>query len=195
MTALLIPGTHSRAGPGVREWWHADQALPRAFRAHGYTTQGFPWTTDLDGVLGPNRRWRDAGEKLGLWLQVAPASVVLAHSHGGNIVPSAILENRLAHIDVLVTCGTPVRLDMAEVYRRMMRTGRVGKWLHVWSEWDGWQWWGSVKLWPPSPATWAPWKPRIMAAASENRCAGDVGHHGLLRPDVLGKVGLWSWLQ
>lgn len=193
-TALLIPGTHARSGPGKREWWHADQALPRAFRAHGYTPDALKWTTELDGVIGPSRRWRDAGEKLGLYLHLHPARCVLAHSHGGNLVPIAVLAERDVQIPTLVTAGTPVRQEYEVLYQRMMLTGRVTRWLHLFAVGDGWQWWGSR---PPVTSWWRPsaWQAeRTMRWATENRDAGPVGHRGLVDPAVLERVGLWTWL-
>jgi hypothetical protein len=190
--AVLVPGTHGRSGPGRREWWHADQALPRAFRAHGYTPDALRWTTELDGVTGPNRRWRDAGEKLGLYLQLHPARLIFAHSHGGNLVPTAVLANRDVRIPALVTCGTPVRADLDILYQRMMLSSRVDRWLHVYADGDGWQWWGSIKVWHPS--TWRP--TRRMGWATDNVNAGPtVGHTDLIAPSVLERVGLWTWLR
>lgn len=191
---LLIPGTHSRSGPGIREWWHADQPLARAARAHGYEPPAFLWTSQLDGIVGPSRVWRDAGEKLGFYLQLHPVAAILAHSYGSELVPVAVLASHDVMIPALVTLGTPVRAEREVLWQRMMLSGRVGRWLHVSAEGDWWQWWGSH---PPWTQAWRPsaWRTeRTMRWATENRSAGRVGHRGLVDPAVLERVGLWPWL-
>ena len=190
---VFIPGTHSRSGPGIPEWWHLGQPMAQAFQARGYMVTAFPWTTELDGIFGPSRRWRDAGEKLGLWLRLNPVDLVLAHSHGGNLLPVAMLSAPTVSVPALVTLGTPVRPELDLLYARMRQTGQVPRWLHIYAEGDWWQWWGSR----PRVRDW--WRPtawtttRTMPHATENRSAGSVGHHGLLDLSMLERIGFWSW--
>lgn len=190
----FVPGTHERGGPGQAQWWHRGQPMARAAETIGWHVTAMPWTTELDGVLGPSRRWRDAGEKLALWLHAHPARAVVAHSHGGNLVPIAVLTDRDVTIPALLTLGTPVRAELDVLYHRMMLTGRVGRWGHVWAAGDGWQWWGSR---PPITSWWRPsaWSTtRTMRWATENRAAGPVGHAGLHTPATFDRLGLWAWL-
>lgn len=189
---VFVPGTHGRSGPGIREWWHRGSPLARAFEACGYEVDNLPWTSELDGVAGPMRRWRDAGEKLGLWLQLHPATVVLAHSHGGNVAIFAAVVSRV-EIPALVTLGTPVRADLATLYQRAALATGLRRWLHVYADGDLWQWWGSVRVGHPS--TWMPPIRRMRWATDNVNVGADVGHRGLVDVAVLERAGLWTWLH
>jgi hypothetical protein len=120
---------------------------------------------------------------------------MLCHSHAGTIVPTAVLSSRDVRIPALVTLGTPVRQELEVLYQRMMLSGRVGRWLHVYATGDPWQWWGSR---PTLGRAWRPsaWRTeRRMRWASDNVDVGrGVRHADLVDPAILARAGVWRWL-
>jgi len=184
---LLIAGTHGRE----QTWWRAESPFARELMRQGVIlldpADPFTWTTELDGIVGENKVWKDAGDKLRLYAQAkgqARVSVV-AHSHGGNVVAYAAAAGLV--IDRLITVATPVRGDLAAEYGELRQAVQT-VWIHLYSDASDWiQWLGS----------WfdGSWRfRRRMKGADLNFKTPAVGHSGLLDPELWRSRGYGFWL-
>ena len=193
---LLVAGTKPPGTvPTLADWWHPASAFVRALQAAGHALASpddpFSWTQDIDGLVGDDREWQEAGKALRWYLQSYPVDAIIAHSHGGNVVALALAGG--AMVDVLITVATPVRPELAEAYSRTR--DRVGRWTHLRSDGaDRWQRWGS--------RTWADWlRPwrwgrleRDIAAADCNVFVPGIAHGALMDPRLWTDRGWWGWL-
>lgn len=188
---LLIAGTHGYHEP----WWQPGSPFVQALEAAGHALAApadpFSWTTELDGLVGDDRDWQEAAKALRWWLQLHPADVIIAHSHGGNVAALALAGG--AFVDQLVTVATPVRPELADVYG--LAKLHVRRWTHVRSDGaDTWQRWGS-RTWRDwvRPWTWGRLE-RDMAAADCNVFVPGVAHGALLEPALWTARGWWRGL-
>ena len=197
MRVLLVAGTAPPgAVPTPADWWHPASAFVAALQAAGHTLASpddpFSWTGDVEGLVGDDREWQEAGKALRWYLQSYPVDAIIAHSHGGNVAALALAGG--AMVDILVTVATPVRPELAAVYASAKL--HCGRWTHVRSDGtDHWQRWGT--------RTWADWlRPwrwgafeRDMTSADCNVFVPGVSHAGLLEPGLWTARGWWRWLE
>ncbi len=202
MTRFLpIAGTHGWRGEPAGNWWQQGSPWLRYLREQGCVpyapARPFIWTTALDGVPWPWQRartqhltWRAAAHNLYAYL-VPPifggdangvaatptATRIVAHSHAAQVVAFACAEGLI--VERLITIGSPVREDMADVWRQARP--RIGTWVHVHSDAsDRWQWLGTLGDGVCGIV-------RAMPLADRNVAVPGVGHTGLLTdPEAFG---------
>jgi len=153
-TILLVDGTHGRRRvPGLRPGSPLATALvQRGHRLVGGENpeswaDAWDWTTALDGMLGHNDQWEDAGRSLFLWLAFEPRTpaldAILSWSHGGQVVAYAMAHG--GRLPLWLPIAMPIRADLADTYRAArVRIDRIVQ-LRSDSAWaDPWQWLGSL---------------------------------------------------
>lgn len=177
---VLIPGTHGNLGDAadVEDWWHPGSEFASALRAAGHQVVSFAWSTRLDGLVGDNRHWKEAGKRLAIVAGVGWS--IYAHSHGGQVAAYAAQFG--AKFTKVFTAGTPVRTDVPYDYLRYASH----EWFHLYGTKDCW--WqplgalgdGKLKL------------RRTMELADENiPCAaghGDLTSIEILREKVVARL-------
>lgn len=180
---LLIAGTSGY----TEEWWRPGSAFATMLKAAGHELaapdDAYSWTTHLDGVLGDNREWVEAGKALAWWLIPHPVDAIIAHSHGGNVAAHGLARLPASRSPrTFITVGTPVRAEMRAVYRAAR--DRLERWRHIRSgRTDAWQRWGSLSWWDwLRPWRWQ-WE-RDMEYADGNVYVPGVSHEGLLAPEL-----------
>lgn len=212
MRLVLIDGTWANR----HESGFTDASpLVQALRALGYDIapepERFTWSDSVDGVIGPDRTWDDAGDKLRLWARLHPVDGAVTHSHGWQVLAKACAHGLSLHR--VVAIAAPVRPELAEVYAQAKT--RIGALLGVRSGvFDVWQWLGSL------PEIIAGQLPERLAQARAARLAWpavtrdlpeadrtivvdgltpwtltDPPHHQLLAPGVLQRAGVFTWLR
>ena len=102
---ILVPGTWGNT-PEHDDWWKPDRAFSAVLRQRGFEPLSFAWDTQLDGVLGENDKWLEAGRRL--TKQIQRGDCVIAHSHGGQVLAYAAAWG----LGPVVTLATPVRDDV-----------------------------------------------------------------------------------
>lgn len=159
---LLVQGTHGWGRDDAVQWWEKRSAFCTFLQREQLSTLGgdypFIWSTDLDGVgffKGKGRRhinWESAGCNLLAYLWPRLSSRfddyvplgdrnIIAHSHALQVVAYACAQG--LKINRLVTVGSPVRKDMADVYEKARPN--IGVWTHVHSDGsDRVQWFGEL---------------------------------------------------
>lgn len=162
MRAQLIQGTwawgHSKEG----QWWECKSAFCAFLELAGVATIGgarpFIWSTEVDGLGWLQRRkakrhliWESAGDNLFAYLK-PPMSLyddyvpiadrnLIGHSHALQVIAYACAAG--LKINRLITLGSPIRKDMADIYRQARPN--IGHWLHVHSDGsDKIQWFGEL---------------------------------------------------
>lgn len=215
MTRFLpTAGTHGWRGDPVGDWWQRGSQYLRMMREHEFAPYApdrpFVWTTSLDGLWPwPWQRaetkhltWRAAG--LNKYAYLVPpiyggaengiaatpmATRLVDHSHAGNVTAYACAAGLYVH--VLITIGTPVRDDMAEVWAQARP--RIGTWVHVHSDSSDW-WQVAGGLFDGKLGI-----DRKMPLADVNIRIPRVGHTGILTdPTAFGwweQAGLLEYLR
>lgn len=160
--ALLVQGTHGWGRDDNVQWWECRSPFCLFLRRSDISTLGgdrpFIWSTDLDGVGFFHRKgrrhinWESAGYNLHSYLRPPLSSHfddyvpladrnLIAHSHALQVVAYACANG--LKINRLVTIGSPVRSDMADVYAKARKN--IGVWTHVHSDGsDRIQWFGEL---------------------------------------------------
>lgn len=204
----LPAGTHvppSRSGSYY--WWKPPSVFTANLKAAGLElvseTDYFDWSTNLDGVKGPNSDWSTAGKALYWWWRAhgrQPLSVI-GHSHAGQVVAYALTYGswdaepmRLEH---LVTVGSPVREDVEALWERVAELNLVEDWTHLYADEKivmpddlGYQMIGAE----PHSSSWEP--TRLMRHATRNvEVVPAVTHHGLVWPQLWNDKNLWQYLK
>jgi pimeloyl-ACP methyl ester carboxylesterase len=194
---ILIAGTWGQDDP----WWKPDSPFWKEAIAHGLELiderEPFDWTGDIDGILGKNTRWEDAGEKLLYYVRLkhterrmkglpgADPVNVIAHSHGGPV--GLMAAARRLRIGTLITVATPVRKDNESVIA--MAKPNIRRWVHLRSDYsDWWQWFG--ELMDGRLGIY-----RDFPQADCNVLEPGVGHSGLLDPALWTARGWWNWVR
>lgn len=162
---IPIQGTNSWPEQPQREWWFAGDALDRpspfvlSLAGQGWhvwnAADPFVWSTDVDGLGflrlftggGDKNDWRAGGKALRWYLADMTATdraqlVLLAHSHGLQVVLEALAHSPAVSIAGVISVGSPIRADMAAVARAARP--QMGFWLHLRAKWDLWQRLGQV---------------------------------------------------
>lgn len=144
MTEYLgVAGTH-----GTRradEWNHLGSPFTKFMLSRGFASfeerarVPFYWSTDLDTAGGGQEDWTALAYAVYYWF-VAPLGTdpipgvqtrIIAHSHAGQgVIRAARLGLK---IDCLVTVGTPICLDDAEIDEARKN---IKRWLHLYSPRD-----------------------------------------------------------
>ena len=175
-TLVLVPGTNG----GKDDWTSAGSPFRVFFIGKGYRCiQFLGWTGDLDGVpgiVGENGKhadWIAGGWAASYLLAAMPYEdrVVIAHSHGGNVMPYACALAGLS-IRALITVCTPVRKDMFDTYAAAKP--HIGHWTHVYA--DGWDLWQRAGELFDGAVGWN----RTMPAADQNVGLTGISHTKLL---------------
>lgn len=163
----LVQGTHGWGrSADETQWWHHASPFATWLTAQDCLVLGavrpFIWDTDLDGIGWLHRRpfkkhinWEAAGWALYNYLVPAIAREgfvvddyvpladrnLVAHSHALQVVAYGCANG--LKINRLLTIGSPVREDMADVYAAALPN--IGAWLHVHSDGsDRVQWFGEL---------------------------------------------------
>lgn len=205
---IAIGGTWAWNGSSVGQWYDPTSPWSANMRGRGFehhhllagAKRPFVWTTDLEGnqfwrrLVGRQpdlTEWQAAGENLFAYCvppiapqtQIKPCDLhIIAHSHAAQVVAFAAADG--LKINTLVTVGSPVRADLAEVYRRAK--ANIGFWWHFHSDGsDRFQWlgeigdsWWSVLTRPLHPT-------RINPYADQNVGLPGVGHSQILNDMTL----------
>lgn len=188
---VFVAGTH-----GFDHAWHdIDGGMAALWASYGWDVldrdMPFVWSTRLDGVWGASHTWQAAGYGLWYWSraityqrygQIRPISVV-AHSHGSQVALYAA--NYGMPIDLLVTMHSPVRMDMASIYKRARKN--IKQWVHIYSRWDLWQMMGGLLDGCFGIV-------RKMSLADYNICAPRNGHTVALDPMAWKEQGWDQWI-
>ena len=127
-----VAGTHDWRGPGLK-WWQEGSSFTAYMQQQGCVRLGrdWPfWSTALAGTFFAGRAhlaWMHGAYVLTDFLRTIPFEErnLISMSHGGQV--AAMAAGKIP-VHRLVTVGTPVRTDMAEVYSAV-----VCPWLHVFS--------------------------------------------------------------
>lgn len=148
MIVVGIAGTWAWKSP----WWQDGSDfwtyMITRHNIHPARIDGLPfrWSTDLadSWKFWKKRRsdWEAGGDALAYYLKHIPYRyrVVLAHSHGGQVVAHCAKHG--VRIDRLVTLATPVRADMQDTWAQARP--HIRQWMHVMdSEGDKTAWWGA----------------------------------------------------
>lgn len=177
MTVVAVAGTWAWQSA----WWQDGSPFWRYMEAHGVypaRINGLPfrWSTDLGNSwkFWQTRRsqWEAGGDALAYYLDALPAQhrVVLAHSHGGQVVAHAAAMG--VEIDRVVTIATPYRADMEVTYAKARAS--IRRWAHVLdSDGDNTAWWGAF-------GDRRVGNVRHFTQADANIKIAGIGHSGLL---------------
>jgi hypothetical protein len=154
---IPVQGTNGWPDHPEREWWFAGTAQQPASPfvrflaserwAVWNPADPFVWSTDVNG-LGPLSRllpgtrtndWRAGGKALRWYLAEVPfeARILLAHSHGLQVVLEALADSPSITIPALISVGSPIRVDMAALAR--LARPHIQYWLHLHARLDLWQ--------------------------------------------------------
>lgn len=150
---VAVPGTwgwRDRDDPAA--WFRAGSPFAAEVRVLGIAplrAEPFLWTTRINGTEGWRRwfswvipaswergdhlDWQAGAEALRYYCEAdAAPDVVVAHSHGGQLVAYAIAAGYVTP-RLLVTVSTPPRGDMQDVYEaaRVALDARGGRWRHL----------------------------------------------------------------
>lgn len=162
MRAQLIQGTWAWGHKDGLQWWECQspfcEFLTRADVDIIGAERPFIWSTEIDGMGWLQRRtakrhliWQSAGINLFAYLK-PPMSLqdlyvpiadrnLIGHSHALQVIAYACAAG--LKINRLITVGSPVRADMADVYRQARPN--IASWLHVHSDGsDRIQWFGEL---------------------------------------------------
>lgn len=162
MRAQLVQGTWAWGHKPGLQWWECTSPFCSFLKTLGIETIGgnrpFIWSTELDGLGWLQRRtvkrhliWEAAGDNLYAYLK-PPLSLfddyvpitdrnVIGHSHALQVIAYACAAG--LKLNRLVTVGSPVRQDMADVYKAARPN--IASWLHVHSDGsDRIQWFGEL---------------------------------------------------
>ena len=128
---ILIPGTHGALGrmDNNSRWWRPGLEFWDMLKAAGHHPESFGWDTFIEGMFGPNTRWKNNGEWLARLVMAGERPCVIAFSHGGNILPYASLAG--AEFGHVVTVGTPPRTDVDYAALR----DHCHFWTHIHGNW------------------------------------------------------------
>lgn len=159
MRVILVAGTHAFR-EGKTDWWQPGSPFAIYLKRHGLAVVGtgpeerpYVWSTDLGGMglgRGDLQGWRAAG--LNLYAYAVPPLcpdaripsrdlAIVCHSHGLQPVLYACAEG--LKIGKLVSIGSPVRRDMADVAEAARPN--IRSWVHLHGDHqDRWQWFGSL---------------------------------------------------
>lgn len=195
MNPILVAGTGSWDGKNDSDWFCPGHKYGQFLAGQGITPtydgdRPFVWSTNLSGVPGLTRSnhvdWQAGGAALSYFVigrlaREGAKTALVVHSHGLQVALYAIVEHGLK-VQTLISMGSPVRDDMAEIAKQAR--ANIGYWLHVHSDGsDRWQWFGEMfdggwKRWMPGG------EPRIVREhplADKNDFVPKVGHSELLR--------------
>jgi hypothetical protein len=142
---VCCPGTNEWPSPGTAPWFQTGSAFSDLLLTEGYT-QALPdeipaWSSELGGVKDLTSRAWEYGAAVTiprvLALDEADRNIIGA-SHGGQVAARIASRVDCAR---LLTIGTPVRHEMAEIYATV-----TCPWLHVYSTgWENrWQYFGQL---------------------------------------------------
>lgn len=202
---LAIPGTHGWNGSSAGQWYDPGSPWSANMRAKGFEhlhllgedRRPFVWSTDLNGQQFWRRwfgkkpssnDWQAAGCNLYAYLVPprapqhrlpAAETHIVAHSHALQCVAFAASDG--LKINTLITVGSPVRVDLFEVFKRARPN--IGFWWHFYSDAsDRWQWLGAI-------GDGAIGVTRKHPFADQNVGLPGVGHAGILNdPRVFADV-------
>jgi pimeloyl-ACP methyl ester carboxylesterase len=207
---LLIGGTHDYAGTEAdasRWYWPGDGKHPASpwvqrARALGLTVLGDPgapfvWSTDVEGWVPRLFRrssalpaWKAAGEAVReyCWARGVRRVQLVGWSHGGQVAAYAAARRLPGfRVTTLITLATPIRGDMAVVYKAA-RAG-VTWWAHVHGgRRDWWQLAGELV---DGSLGWR----RAMPQATQNLAIATAGHDDLVAVETWNRFGLWRLLR
>lgn len=188
---VLLPGTCGNHGPRsaiAQRWWFPGSEIWRWLEEAGHEVASFAWNTDLDGPVGDNDIWKNAGKRLA---KVAPPGAhIIAHSHG--LAPAAYAADWLFKnsqqrraFGTVISLGTPPRTDVPYGY---LATA-CGQWMHLYGDWrDLWAILGSA-----GDGTFNWWK-RSMPYADKNiKCRAN--HEQLCTVKTLKEAGVLEMLK
>jgi hypothetical protein len=186
---LLVAGTAGLFGwdlLGHSRWYTRGSPFVRALEAVGHELAApddpYSWTQDIDGLVAGHRAWEEAGNALRWWWRArGGADAVIAHSHALQVLAYARIP-----APVLVTVGSPVRVDLMGRYTQL--AGVVWSWHHLYSDRDVWQLLGEFG----DGAGWLAYRRTIPWA--ENVLVPGASHSGLLEPMLWTDAGWWTWL-
>ena len=204
-TYVAIAGTwgwNDRDDPEA--WFQPTSAFASVMRQLGYEPlrpKPFAWSTRINGdqawrrLLAPVlpralersdlRDWEEAAENLGYY--AAGADLVVAHSHGGQIVALAAAYHGFT-VPRVVTVATPCRREQRNNYFRLHTS--TSRWTHLYDRRSDWiAWLGQF-------GDGAFLGPRSMEFAHENIALDGIAHTGVLNDPA--KLGLWrseGWLS
>jgi hypothetical protein len=160
---VVVPGT----GAWADTWYRPPSPWYEMMKSAGFEPvssggRPFVWTTNVTGykfwrrwfgsrfLTDQHRDWEAGGVNLYAWvvpplapqLRVPPLEThVIAHSHGLQVALYACSHG--LKIQTLISIGSPIRHDMAEVAR--LARPNIRFWLHIYSDdSDRWQWFGEV---------------------------------------------------
>lgn len=163
MKVQLVQGTWAWGHREGRQWWEAPSPFSLFLEAQHISCIGglrpFIWNTELDGIGWLWRRpakkhlnWESAGLNLYSYL-VPPLSAqyddyvpivdrnLIGHSHALQVIAYACAAG--LKINKLITIGSPIRHDMADVYKSARPN--IASWMHVHSDGsDRIQWFGEL---------------------------------------------------
>lgn len=161
--ALLVQGTWGWGHSNDRQWWQAGSDFALFLNRWDIGLIGgarpFIWSTSVDGIGWLFKRptvkhltWQNAGYCLEQYIRppllaafddyipLAERNLV-GHSHALQVIAYACAGG--LKINRLITLGSPIREDMADVYKAARPN--IGAWLHVHSDGsDRIQWFGEL---------------------------------------------------
>ncbi len=176
---ILVQGTWSLT---YADWWKPGSEFYKTLQSGGLSMLNggdpFSWSTDIDGLIGGNDDWQEAGKALRWYVQgrlglLEPVTLI-AHSHGGQVVLYAAAQG--LRVSRLITVATPIRWDMRKT-RQLARTN-ICHWTHLYGGLrDWWQVLGAL-------GDWSLGLRREMPEADRNLGFPERGHSDLLDPQL-----------
>lgn len=138
MAVILVGGTWSN-DLEHDFWWIIGSPFYQEIVKRGFECYSYAWNTHLDGVIGENTDWEKAGKRMSE--TVPKDSIVIAHSHGGNVAAYAAIDG--LRMKKLITIATPVRPDVNYEFAKT----EIKKWIHIYGNFmDYWQILGELAL-------------------------------------------------
>ena len=170
---IPVAGTWARSRQDAAAWYRCGSRFDNLMRRRGYDRveqDGDPsrpdrgyWSGDVGGLLAqrlwpwsdPHEPWTKGAAELRRFLHARRAEfggrgvALVAHSHGGQVVAYALAGLHVGTREAIgpiaiVTVDTPIRQDMASVYRQALAHG--DHWTHCYSErglGSMWRWLGN----------------------------------------------------
>ncbi len=147
MKVILVPGTlAAQKDRDTPDWWQEGSPLIDFLHEATFSVTGMGrpwWSTDIDGIRGPNADWMAGGMALYTYLvpplcpdrRMPPEETrVIAHSHGGQVALYAAAYG--LKIRSLITIASPIRKDMQKIIAAARPN--IGHWLHIHSDKSDW---------------------------------------------------------
>lgn len=184
MRVILIPGTFANTGRDAPQddWWRPGSPFVLAAKEHGLECLSLAWSTELDGVIGPDSGWQKGAKRLYNQTWTLQPLTILAHSHGGQLPPLAAVYYGLK-IRRLITMATPVRSDIPYKEARP----NIEHWIHVF---------GGVRDYVQIIGELAVLEfhvlRRKMAYADENLCFPECDHSEVHTVEAWDRHGMWE---